>query len=266
MQAPTPFMVRKPVFRQGAERPDEFMKHSDYSSKNKSRQTRGFVIAAGICLIAIGVAAWAAYDSVVQEPIDPGVSITETSQTEESALTLSTPTPAPSEKPVAGNVTSTPAPTEKPKATATPKPTATAIEDLTLSFPVGQKVVKRFSADTPVFSETMKDWRVHNGVDFEAKEGEAVKAMAKGSVKEISDDRLLGKVVVITHGDADVWYCGLGDKVAVKKGDSVKAGQDIGVVGSCPGESADGIHLHLEIRRDGKAIDPLPILMKEQEK
>ena len=69
-------------------------KHLNFTAKNKSRQTRGFTIAAGICLIAIGVAAWAAYDSVVQEPqtIDSPVSISETQPS-------ATPTPEPAPTP-----------------------------------------------------------------------------------------------------------------------------------------------------------------------
>ena len=45
-------------------------KRTSPSTKTKSRQNRGFVIASGICIMAIGVAAWAAYDSVVQEPLE----------------------------------------------------------------------------------------------------------------------------------------------------------------------------------------------------
>ena len=248
------------VFRKGAERSDEMMKnkHTDYSSQKKNRQSRGFAVAAGICLIAIGVAAWAAYDSVVQEPLDTGseVSITETPS---KSIELPTPEPEDDNQAVAGSVASseTESPSPSPTAEPTPRP-------VSLDFPVGQKVLKRFSKGEPVYSETMKDWRVHNGVDFEAQAGEAVKAMAEGTVKDVAEDALLGHVVVITHDNVEAWYCGLGEKVTVKKGDTIKAGQEIGLVDVCPMESAEAAHFHLQIRQGEEWVDPLSLLMKEE--
>ncbi len=239
-------------------------KHLNFTAKNKSRQTRGFTIAAGICLIAIGVAAWAAYDSVVQEPqtIDSPVSISETQPS-------ATPTPEPAPTPTPESDTPTAAGTvssadEEASATPAPEPAATPIKEMELSFPVGQKVVKRFSEGELVYSDTMRDWRVHNGVDFEADTGEAVKSMADGVVKEIVEDASLGNVVIITHGDTQAWYCGLEDKVNVEVGQNVKLGDELGIVGECPVESADGPHFHLELHQDEKCIDPLSILMTEE--
>lgn len=238
------------------------MRNNHYPSNGKKRQNRGFAIAAGICLIAIGVAAWSAYDSVVQEPLstESEVSISETVPTEDG-ISLSSPTPVPEEEAAAK-----PASSPTPEATPSAKPSAEAasIEKMELSFPVGQKVLKRFSDSTPVYSDTMKDWRVHNGVDFEAESGQSVKAMAQGTVKEILQDSMLGNVVIITHGDADVWYCGLGSKVLVKEGSQVSAGDEIGTVGVCPAESADASHFHLEVHRGEEVLDPLTLLMKEE--
>ena len=226
---------------------------------SKNRQNRGFAIAAGICLIAIGVAAWASYDSIVQEPadIDSQVSISELPSQEESTTSKLEPTPTPDQT-VGGSVASSPTPSPTAAPTATPAPT-----QVDLSFPVGQKVLKRFSDGTPVFSDTMQDWRVHNGVDFEAASGESVKSMGTGTVTDVLEDSLLGHVVVITHGDVEAWYCGLGEKVLVEKGAKVEAGKEIGTVGECPSESAEAEHLHLEIKKDGEWIDPLSRLMKE---
>ncbi len=226
---------------------------------SKNRQNRGFAIAAGICLIAIGVAAWASYDSIVQEPADIGseVSISELPSQEESTESKIEPTPTPDQA-VAGTVTTSPSPS--PTAAPTPTPAPAQVD---LSFPVGQKVLKRFSDGAPVFSDTMQDWRVHNGVDLEAAAGESVKAMAEGTVTDVLEDPLLGQVVVITHGDVEALYCGLGEKVLVKKGDEVESGQEIGTVGECPSESAEAEHLHLEIKKDGEWIDPLSRLMQE---
>ncbi len=241
------------------------MRNNHYPSNGKKRQNRGFAIAAGICLIAIGAAAWSAYDSVVQEPLstESEVSISETVPTEDG-ISLASPTPE-AEEETAAQPASTPSSTSAPASSADPTPAVESIENMELSFPVGQKVLKRFSEDTPVYSDTMKDWRVHNGVDFEAEAGQSVKAMAAGTVKEILQDNMLGNVVVITHGDSDAWYCGLGSKVLVKKGSQVSAGDEIGTVDVCPSESADASHFHLEIRRGEEFLDPLNLLMKEEQ-
>lgn len=242
-------------------------KRTSPSTKTKSRQNRGFVIASGICIMAIGVAAWAAYDSVVQEPLelDSQVSISETQPAEEESSSLPSPTPTPDQA-VAGSVA--PSPSAEPTPTPTPAPASEAeadSPDVQLDFPVGQKILKRFSADAPVYSETMRDWRVHNGVDFEAAAGESVKAMGEGTVQEILKDASLGNVVVISHGELEARYCGLADQIQVKKGDAVASGQEIGTVGTCPAESAEKSHFHLEIRQDEEWVDPLSLLMTEEE-
>lgn len=240
-------------------------KRTSPSTKTKSRQNRGFVIASGICIMAIGVAAWAAYDSVVQEPLelDSQVSISETQPAEEESSALPTPTPTPDQA-VAGSVA--PSPSAEPTPTPAPASEAEAASpEVQLDFPVGQKILKRFSADAPVYSETMRDWRVHNGVDFEAAAGESVKAMGEGTVQEILKDASLGNVVVISHGELEARYCGLADQLQVKEGDTVTSGQEIGTVGTCPAESAEESHFHLEIRQGEEWVDPLSLLMTEEE-
>ena len=240
-------------------------KRTSPSTKTKSRQNRGFVIASGICIMAIGVAAWAAYDSVVQEPLelDSQVSISETQPAEEESSALPTPTPTPDQA-VAGSVA--PSPSAEPTPTPAPASQAEAASpEVQLDFPVGQKILKRFSADAPVYSETMRDWRGHNGVDFEAAAGESVKAMGEGTVQEILKDASLGNVVVISHGELEARYCGLADQLQVKEGDTVTSGQEIGTVGTCPAESAEESHFHLEIRQGEEWVDPLSLLMTEEE-
>ena len=56
------------------------------------------------------------------------------------------------------------------------------------------------------------------------------------------------------------YYCGLGENFLVKEGDIVTKGQAIGTVTAVPFEAAEEPHLHLEVRRDGIAIDPETIL------
>lgn len=129
------------------------------------------------------------------------------------------------------------------------------------SLPLLSEVDKPFSGGDMVQSKTMGDWRVHNGVDFRGTVGDQVRAVNNGVVKAVYDDVLWGTVVEIDHGDGLVArYCGLGKGSTAAVGDKVKINDRIGNLGSIPVESADEVHLHFEMRQDGTAVDPMPIL------
>ena len=142
---------------------------------------------------------------------------------------------------------------ETPVEETAAEPTYTVSE--TLTRPVPGEVMTEFS-DTPVYSETMRDYRVHAGTDYTAAHGETVHACANGIVKETHTDMLRGNMIVIEHGDYEVRYCGLGETFLVHEGDVVTAGQDIGSVTAAPFESALDSHLHIEVTRNGEPVDP----------
>ena len=130
-----------------------------------------------------------------------------------------------------------------------------------LIWPVeGGKALNAYSAGAPVYSETMKDWRIHAGLDLAAQSGETVAACGNGMVLSTYTDPMLGNVVVIQHGEYDFSYCGLGENFQVAEGDIVTQGQAVGTVAAVPGESADAPHLHLEVQRDGVYLDPEAVL------
>ena len=85
-----------------------------------------------------------------------------------------------------------------------------------------------------------------------------------GQVQEVYTDSMLGNVALIEHGDYLVYYCGLGEDFQVEAGDVVAMGQQIGVVTAVPYEAAEEPHLHVEVRRDGVAVDPQPLLDNAQ--
>lgn len=255
----------------------------------KKKGGKGFYIALGMCLIAIGVASWTTYDSVVQfgtesssssrqqtEPAQntvsgiyadrpsssqsPSSSMAQPSSQEEpskpepSASTAAKPEPAPSSA-------------AEPSAPAEPEPAQSAAaqpEDTSLVYPCGDTVTKNFSGESLIYSETMQDWRAHLGVDLGAKNGDAVSSIGAGIVSEIRKDDLLGNIIEIEHADGLVSrYCGLGDTFLVKEGDSVTAGQKIGSVSTVPYELTERPHLHLEILKDGKYVDPISVLSEQ---
>lgn len=131
----------------------------------------------------------------------------------------------------------------------------------TFSLPLGGGVDKAYSNGDMVQSKTMGDWRVHNGVDFRGTVGDQVRAVNNGVVKSVYDDVLWGTVVEIDHGDGLVArYCGLGKGSTLSVGDKVNINDRIGNLGAVPVESADEVHLHFEMRQDGKTVNPLEVM------
>jgi murein DD-endopeptidase MepM/ murein hydrolase activator NlpD len=129
--------------------------------------------------------------------------------------------------------------------------------------PVPGAVFNRFSENKLVRSETLKDWRTHNGADFAAGKNEDVVAIQTWVVSAIRNDPLWGWTVELDHGDGLVSItCGLGEKLSVTMGERVSAGQVIGRAGTIPCESALQPHIHLEVHQNGRAVDPLKAMGK----
>ncbi|MBQ5324094.1 MAG: M23 family metallopeptidase [Oscillospiraceae bacterium] len=122
--------------------------------------------------------------------------------------------------------------------------------------PVTGTIFAAFSGDELVYNKTMDDWRTHNGIDIRANRDNAVKAATDGTVTAVYADGMLGNVIEIDNGKYTVRYCGLGDNLLCKKGDVVKQGDSIGVVGEVPLESSEESHIHLEILKDGVWQNP----------
>ena len=99
---------------------------------------------------------------------------------------------------------------------------------------------------------------VHDGVDIAAEAGTPVCAAADGTVYTVCEDETMGMTVVIRHsGGYTTEYASLGENVSVKPGDTVKAGQTIGCVGSTALlESGVGDHVHFSVTCNGDPMDP----------
>ena len=102
--------------------------------------------------------------------------------------------------------------------------------------------------------ESVHGTAYHDGVDLAADKGTVVLAAAEGTVTEAKYDLKLGNHVIIDHGDGyTTTYAHLQD-MAVKTGQTVNAGDQIGTVGATG--LATEPHLHLELRLDGEPLDP----------
>lgn len=115
-----------------------------------------------------------------------------------------------------------------------------------------------FSDAQLVYNPTQNHWATHVGVDFTAEAGSEVMAIFDGKIKSVNTDSYYGTSVVIEHADGYVSTYRLMDNVTVKAGDSVKQGDVIGKVSSSAlAECKQAAHLHLELTKDGKAVDPM---------
>lgn len=135
--------------------------------------------------------------------------------------------------------------------------------------PVSGSIMKGHSVETPVFSQTLGDWRVHTGIDIAAEIGAEVTAIAGGTVSAVRNDPFMGNTVEVTHegGIVSVYSNLSNDGVTVKVGDTVAAGDKLGVVGDTSlTELADESHLHFEILVSGVSVNPLDYISEESQK
>ncbi len=118
------------------------------------------------------------------------------------------------------------------------------------------EVVRGYSMDALSYDETMEDWRVHGATDFGGKTGDAVTAISDGTVVKIGEDMLNGPYVIVNHAeDVQSKYTGIAG-LCVKEGDNVIGGQKLAVLGEpMPSEAKQGVHLHLEVTKDGIPLD-----------
>ncbi len=94
----------------------------------------------------------------------------------------------------------------------------------------------------------------HPGMDIAVPMDTPIRAAGGGVVAQTGFDPEYGLFAIINHPDGYQTLYGHASRIVVQAGDSVEAGQVIGLSGST-GRST-GPHLHFEIRRDGKSIDP----------
>ncbi|HOB35839.1 MAG TPA: M23 family metallopeptidase [Bacillota bacterium] len=100
-------------------------------------------------------------------------------------------------------------------------------------------------------------WRAqrHRGVDIGAPAGTSIYAAASGTVVKAAYSPSYGNYVVIDHGNGYSTLYAHARKLLVSQGQKVSKGQRIAEVGKTG--DATGNHLHFEVQRNGKPIDPL---------
>lgn len=106
-------------------------------------------------------------------------------------------------------------------------------------------------------------WRMHHGIDYAAPRGTNVMAVRSGRVVSIQNTcrvgrsscgRGYGNHVLIDHGNGMTSLYAHLSEVSVAAGTPIRQGQVIGKVGSTG--ISTGNHLHLEIRQNGRSVNP----------
>ena len=128
--------------------------------------------------------------------------------------------------------------------------------------PLSGETVAAFSMNELSYSETLADWRTHDGIDIKADAGTQVLAACSGTVRSVSDDDLMGTTVVIAHdGGYETIYSNLQSVPTVAPEQYVSAGQVIGAVGETSLAEASMVpHLHFSVTKDGESVDPQEFL------
>lgn len=135
---------------------------------------------------------------------------------------------------------------------------------VSLTPPVEGKLLQEYAVDKLVYSKTLDQYVIHNGVDIEAPLNTPVCAAAGGTVMKVFNDEKMGKTIWILHSKGFVAkYSNLSVTNMVEEGDVVKKGDVISGVGNTAlFESVDVPHLHLEVVKNDKNEDPLKYFPK----
>ncbi len=106
--------------------------------------------------------------------------------------------------------------------------------------------------------------QAHNGVDYAATQGSLIRATAPGIVDNVVNDRYFGLLLTIKHAYGMSTRYGHCLQILVSKGDHVERGQTVALVGNTGRSSAP--HLHYEVLKDGKNVDPTNYIVTTSEK
>src|SRR5688572_4908021 len=94
----------------------------------------------------------------------------------------------------------------------------------------------------------------HQGIDIAVPQNSYIRASGPGTVKFAGEDRIYGKYIVIDHGGELESVYGHASRLLVSQGTKVKRLQMIALSGNTGQSTAP--HLHFEIRKGGKPVDP----------
>ena len=214
-----------------------------YQRYDRMMEKQGFYVVLGVCVLIIVLSAVLTFHQRKEAQIPVVVEEVKTAGGNQQAETLS----------------------EALIASQGAMPTAVIPTEPPLSFaqPVSGVTIRFYSAEEPQFFAASNAWQVHAGIDLQTDYGSPVKASAAGTVAWVGEDGNMGLCVEVTHEDGySTYYAGLSSADYVRAGDPVHQGQVIAHAGDgVLAEGSDGPHLHFEVRRHGRPVDPLLVFL-----
>lgn len=221
---------------------------SAYQHYDRMMEKQGFYVVLGVCVLIIVLSAVFTFRQrkearipVVVEEVE-SVGGNQYAQTLEEELIISQ-----------GAVQPVSVPTEAP---------------ISFAQPVTGVTIRFFSVDEPQYFAAANTWQVHTGIDLQTDYGAPVRASAAGTVLSVGEEGNLGLCVEVGHPEGySTFYAGLSTAEYVRTGDPVQKGQVIAHAGNgVLSETEDGPHLHFEVRRNGKPVDPLLVFLGMDER
>jgi murein DD-endopeptidase MepM/ murein hydrolase activator NlpD len=133
------------------------------------------------------------------------------------------------------------------------------VENFLLIVPVkGARISSYFTKRR--FHPILKKWKAHLGIDYAVRRGTPIRAAGNGTIIYAKNAGSYGNLIKIRHNDGyETRYAHMKSfRKGMRRGKRVKKGQIIGYVGTT-GRST-GPHLHFELRKNGRPINPLKIV------
>lgn len=126
----------------------------------------------------------------------------------------------------------------------------------------GNWIITQTFAEHLEWAAAHPDVLYNGGLDLYSGE-RTIRAAAAGTVRKIGFDASgYGNYIVLSHDGFETLYAHLLKAPVLAAGDQVKAGEEIGIMGTT-GKST-GVHLHFEVRVNGEPIDPESVIAEDQ--
>ena len=243
------------------------MKKQGFAKIRAAMKGKGFIVALGLSVAAVGFSTYYAYNSIMNgfggensdelfievDKNQPGVPLVTTTTATSTTSTTSAASAATTAPQTSADSSAEPQtePANNFFAASSPR-----------TMPVEGEIINEYSDGELVKSETLNLWQTHDGVDIAAEIGTDIKASGEGKILNIWEDALWGICVSIDHGDGHISSVyGLEPNVPVSIGQDVACGDIIGKAGNtaeCECKLAP--HIHFEVKKDGGFINPLSFI------
>ncbi len=222
-----------------------------FEKSRSSRKKVTYYIVAVLCIGAIALVSYLSYQTLNKPAEQPEPEVSDpVDTTKTDVVEQKQPAPEPTPEPEK----ETPVQNTVPEVTVSQKPYVMPVKDGSIS--------AAFSLEVPVYSQTLGDWRIHDGIDIAAPLGTEVVAVNDGVVESIECNDLYGITVVLKHTDGKkTTYSNLEDSIELEQGQVIEQGNIVGKIGqTAVFEIAEGPHLHFEMSQNGQKIDPAKVI------